>query len=165
MPDSRQFGIMFILLPIVLMAFFIITGKNVRKSREAMTSPAGTPYFWHYQPPSRNSPARCELSIALPLPIEFRLDREGRMQQLARTLGFASVFQTGDADFDARVYIDSDDEQFLNSLRDSASMRRAVLDLYDSGIASPPLRGFCVSSREWRCGRPTKARWTPCSRT
>jgi len=100
------------------------------------TSNGGMQYYWYYSPPGRNNPGACALSIDAGLPYEFRLDHEGKGHKLAEWLGFTGKFETGDEDFDAKVYIDCDDPAFCESLRNMAALRRVVLRLFEKGIKS-----------------------------
>jgi len=143
------------LIPLIVVFFIIFFTSKKSLTGDEKVSPGGVPYYWYYQSASRNSPARCEISIALSIPFEFRLDREGKIQRFAKAFGFASMFETGDPNFDTSIYIDSDDMQFCERLRGSSAMRSAVLRLYDKGITS-----FSASSGRLRI-RPKVATPVP----
>ncbi len=108
---------------------------------QSYTSDTGIAYYWHYTPGSKNTPPRAELSIDAPLPFEFRLDHESKPQKIAKWLGFATEFQTGDPAFDGKVYIDSDDPRFCENLSHIQGLRKAVLDLFGHNIKTLSLSG------------------------
>jgi len=104
------------------------------KKDKPLTSSNGTQYYWYYCPPGRNNPGSCSLSIDAGTPYEFRLEREGRGHRIAEWLGFTGKFETGDPVFDAKVYIDCDDQMLCESLRNVTALRRVIMRLFDNGI-------------------------------
>jgi Sel1 repeat len=104
--------------------------KSLRNhnTSEHVTS-AGHLYRWHYKP---RRPARSELSISANLPVDFCIAKENRFHRFAKRLGFASEFQTGDAEFDATYYIESDDPSLWHALG-SADVRRSVYRIFAIG--------------------------------
>ncbi|WP_156035571.1 hypothetical protein [Caulobacter sp. UNC358MFTsu5.1] len=69
------------------------------------------------------------------------LVREGGFDRLAKRIGYAVEPQTGDADFDRRVYLITDDDALARALGDSPEARRAVLDLLDLDISRIDVTG------------------------
>jgi len=69
------------------------------------------------------------------------LVREGAFDRLAKRIGYAVEPQTGDADFDRRVYLITDDDALARALGDSPEARRAVLDLLDLDISRIDVTG------------------------
>jgi hypothetical protein len=62
--------------------------------------------------------------------------REGGFDQFAKRVGYAVEPQTGDAAFDRRVYLATDDAEVVRALADHPEARRAVLDLFDLEVRS-----------------------------
>jgi hypothetical protein len=95
---------------------------------------SGLLYHWKYIPPSRNSPARGELSVAMDVPYVLSFERENWGRALAKALGFAKEFQTGDATFDKKIYILSDDPQVGDRLQTDGELRGAIDRLFTFGV-------------------------------
>src|SRR5690606_11864313 len=66
------------------------------------------------------------MHIDAALPIEFTLEKETFFHRMAKTLGFATEFQTHDLEFDAKCYILCDDVRLHHALRGNTSLRRAL---------------------------------------
>ncbi|HEX4996651.1 MAG TPA: hypothetical protein VFY29_00390 [Terriglobia bacterium] len=77
---------------------------------------------------------RYRVGIPFARDVAFTLRREGFLDRLAKAIGLSREFQTGDAGFDGRVYIESEDGAALAALRESAPLRRAILECFERGI-------------------------------
>jgi len=64
-----------------------------------------------------------------------RLTAESAYDRLAKDVGYAVEPQTGDAEFDGRIYLTTADQHLIAALRERPGLRRAVLDLFDAGAA------------------------------
>ncbi len=104
-----------------------------RENGERFTK-SGLQYRWHYTPPAKNSPARAQLSIPMEVDYSLSFEREHAGRWLAKTLGFAREFQTGDEAFDKKVYIASDDPQIGDRLHSDAELRQVIKGLFGFGI-------------------------------
>jgi hypothetical protein len=62
-----------------------------------------------------------------------RLFAETGYDRLAKRIGYAAEHQTGDPDFDARVYLGTDDPGLADILRAQPGLRAAVIALLDAG--------------------------------
>lgn len=72
------------------------------------------------------------LSVPLESGVVFVLTREGGFDRWSKALGLSVEFQTGDPDFDRRVYVACDHPFFCRSLKENCKTREAV-DLLLSG--------------------------------
>jgi hypothetical protein len=74
--------------------------------------------------------------IGVPLAgnICFAMTRESGADRLFKFLGFSRELQTGDADFDERIYIASDHLEFGDALRDDAGLRERVAGMLAGGF-------------------------------
>lgn len=71
------------------------------------------------------------VTVALPCDerFEFTLRREGSFDRMAKSLGIVREFQTGDASFDERVYIGSDETGFDAWLQSDRNAQNDFLEL------------------------------------
>ncbi|NJL27710.1 MAG: hypothetical protein HC897_07360 [Thermoanaerobaculia bacterium] len=95
---------------------------------------AGRPF---YKTIRRNKQKRItgfSIGIALSAPIVFRLQAEAASDRLFKKLGFAEEFQTGDSDFDQRVYIASDHPALHRLLIENERLRVLVRRALDMGF-------------------------------
>lgn len=109
----------------------IFSGR--REQGERFTK-SGLQYHWHYIPPAKNTPARAELSIPMEVDYTLSFEREHFGRWLAKALGFAREFQTGDESFDKKVYITSDDPQIGDKLQADIELRETMKSLFEFGI-------------------------------
>lgn len=76
---------------------------------------------------------------------DFQLTEEGAWDRWFKLLGLAVEFQSGDASFDARLYVACDHPALAGLLRRDASARRAALRLFDHGAR----RVFADGAHVW----------------
>jgi hypothetical protein len=69
------------------------------------------------------------IAVKVPAGIEFLLRPEGTFDGIAKTIGLASEWQTGDRDFDGRVFIVSEERALHEALSFDARLRKSVDDL------------------------------------
>ena len=77
-----------------------------------------------------------ELALARGGKAAAGLLREGAFDQFAKRVGYAVEHQTGDAAFDARIYLASDNRALAQTLADRPEIRQAVLELFDANVTS-----------------------------
>jgi len=93
-------------------------------------------YRWECLKGRAGDPVRSTLSIEAPSGVEFVLMRECALSRFAKWLGFTTKFQTGNAAFDDKIFIESDDDTIHNRLRDRPELRKLILELFASGVRS-----------------------------
>ncbi len=71
--------------------------------------------------------------ISKVLPLEFCIVPENVFTRVCKILGFATEFQTNDAEFDKKFYIYSDDSQLCNKLR-ASNVRQAVKQIFAGDV-------------------------------
>jgi hypothetical protein len=71
--------------------------------------------------------------LAFEHPVFFRLARESGWDRFFKRIGFAHELQTGDAAFDATVYVTCDHPALAPVLQADAGARAAILALFDAG--------------------------------
>ncbi len=130
-----------ILFTVALLLLMVTLNKNNGKNMMPLKTLNGLPYLWRYRPGGRGSPGFTWIGIELDAPFDFLLLPEGKGQKLAKWMGFATEFQTGDTVFDDQVYIDCDFLPFCEKLRDSSELRRAISGLLQTQVKSLTLSG------------------------
>lgn len=94
----------------------------------------------------RNSIERVSVGIDVPDRYRFVLRREKQIDGLAKWLRLAEEVQTGDAAFDAHVFVVSEDDRLRAALRADPSLRAAAVAL----LADPEVRAVrCNRGRLW----------------
>ena len=91
----------------------------------------GVPLAFRDTKNKRGEITRVWFGVAYPQPIAFRLSRESAIDRWFKFVGLASEQQSGEAEFDRRVYVACDHFAFGRLLRQSAPARAAVLALFD----------------------------------
>jgi hypothetical protein len=84
----------------------------------------------------RDAVYRYRLGIPSSKTAAFRLSPEQPLDSFFKSIGFRREFQTGDSAFDARIYIESEDEAVRAALKDNAELRQAILDVFANGARS-----------------------------
>ena len=74
--------------------------------------------------------------IVVPDKLCFLIREEKYFDRVAKALGIASEFQTGDRDFDRRAYILSDDQSLLTALAVDKSLRQGISQLMNMGTSN-----------------------------
>jgi hypothetical protein len=80
--------------------------------------------------------------------------REGGFDQFAKRIGYAIEPQTGDADFDRRVYLATDDADLGRTLADRPEARRAVLDLFELEVRGIDIKADELTARLGESAHP-----------
>jgi hypothetical protein len=99
----------------------------------------GIPYSTHLQRGRRGAILSYTVMIPASHPSFFSFHLEGWADQFFKNLGFANEVQTGDASFDAKVYVTCDHPGVRQVLTQNDSVRSRVLSLL-TRRASPRLR-------------------------
>jgi hypothetical protein len=95
------------------------------------------------------------VSVESPGALRFSFERENWVDRLAKVIGFAHEWQTGDHPFDGRVYLLCDDPQVLERLSSNGRLRDALLRLL--AVARRSLH--CKDGRLWiACGAEGEAK-------
>jgi hypothetical protein len=97
-----------------------------------MTNDAAGGPAWNveYRKPGKNSPPMAILRVELAFPAPLTLSREGSMDLVGKKIGLSSELQTGDAAFDAAVYVDSAYPEYASRLLAAAEDRDLVRALF-----------------------------------
>jgi hypothetical protein len=74
--------------------------------------------------------------IVVPNTLCFLIRKERYFDRVAKTLGIAAEFQTGDRDFDRRAYILSDDRTLLTALAVDKPLRQGISQLMNTGTSN-----------------------------
>ena len=130
----------------------------------------GQPFAVHFH---RDKFKITGLTLRIPIAdkLRFMLRREKAFDRIARALGIASEWQTGDAGFDDRVFILSEDVAFNQALTRDRELRDLSRTLLASGTKRPNIEcrggmlylGFATDEIDgdgthpaaWRRARPT----------
>lgn len=94
-----------------------------------------------------------ERVYTLPSPMRVTLVPEGLSQRVVKL--FKGELQTGDADFDAKVFIATDTPELVGPWLDIASLRSALLPLIESG-GRVEVNGDIVALAAWSADDPAK---------
>jgi hypothetical protein len=74
------------------------------------------------------------IGVELAMNVCFALTRESRWDRFFKLVGLSEEFQTGDRDFDQRIYIACDHLGFYYALRRNAELRKLVQDMIAGGF-------------------------------
>ena len=83
--------------------------------------------------------------LALETPLVFSLSRESGWDRVSKLLGLASELETGDADFDRKVYVTCDEPALHRLLAENARVRQIIVGL----LARGALRVFSDGHGLW----------------
>jgi len=82
-----------------------------------------------------------EFGVQLRSRASLLLTRENAFDHLTKRLGLTEEIQTGDSDFDSRVFVGTDQIPLRDLFTRSADARRLVLDLFAEGMISLECEG------------------------
>lgn len=95
------------------------------------------------------------VTVDVPWALQFSFERENLFDRVAKALGLAREWQTGDRPFDWRVYLLCDDPLVLETLSVNDRMRTTLLRL----LATPGRSLHCKDGRMWIvCGAEGEAK-------
>jgi hypothetical protein len=135
-------------LAVIALGFLFSRRYANRGKGVAFKTSSGKEFFWQYTPGSRSSAAKSVVSINARPATGFLLTEEGSLDRLAKWFGFAKEFQTDDAGFDHKFYIESDDPDFCNKLRADSSLRAQIKNLFKECIwLESSVKGQCLKVR------------------
>lgn len=89
----------------------------------------GTPYYVELFRSKEGDITGFELGIPLPTQCLFKFQMEGMFTGLCKSLGIITEYQTGDVNFDKKVYLACDHPVLLQQLADSSQSREIILEL------------------------------------
>ncbi|NDF16067.1 hypothetical protein EB061_12240, partial [bacterium] len=75
-----------------------------------------------------------EIWVPLEAGILFRVKREGAFIRFLKAIGLRAEIQVGIPEFDDMLYVASDHPAFQRSLREDASLRKTMLELFSKGF-------------------------------
>lgn len=114
---------------------FNIGFSRLSNENQDKRTKSGYLYHWKYTAPGKNSNvAKAEISIATNYRSELRFQHETWGTRLAKWLGFTRELQTGDAEFDKSIFVDSDEPAIGNALGMDSRLRSIILKLFSFGI-------------------------------
>lgn len=128
------FGVAVLVLAIGL-SWFALARERWSGTRD----PRG--YEWHAGRADKNGRVRLRVAVPAPPGLTLTLRPERLFDRIGKALGIAVEFEVGKAEFDRRVYIESDDPKFWILLKYHADLREHVLAALD-----------------WTCGMRTTVR-------
>ena len=117
---------------------FIVRFQGIRLGKPAGTI-EGSPYFFSSSRTRRGSPISYRLQIPMEQGLAFSFHYESAFDALFKKLGLANEVQTGDSQFDSKIYVTCDHTGVRELLRSHEGIRKAVLKILD-GKPRPQLR-------------------------
>lgn len=121
----------FLRLILAVIGFAIRTLARGRKPAESGRF-EGTPYTSRVTR-RRGRTTWFEIGMPRATPTWIRFHRESAADRAFKAMGIANEIQTGDRDFDERVYVTCDHPHVATVLSGSQELRAAILDLFDAG--------------------------------
>ncbi len=88
-----------------------------------------TPYYLELRRDKQGAISGFELGVPLPTQCLFKFQMEGVFDGFSKSLGLSTEFQTGDVNFDKKVYLACDHPVLLQQLAVSAESRELILEL------------------------------------
>jgi hypothetical protein len=79
---------------------------------------------------------------------------EGGFDQVAKRIGYAIELQTGDAAFDRRIYLATDNADLVRALAERPETRQAVLNLFDLEVARIDITAHGFTARLGEAAHP-----------
>jgi hypothetical protein len=137
-----RFGLVFWLL---VRMIFAIEKLRTRFTGDPVTI-GETPILYKMIRNKQKKVTSLAFGIVVPDTLCFTIRKEKYFDRVAKVLGIASEFQTGDRAFDQQAYILCEDQTLLRALAVNAPLRKAVAALLDTGDAKA-LR--CNAGRLW----------------
>lgn len=120
---------------------------EMKMGRSGQAEYAGQIYFYEHFTGSKNNPAYLSIKIPLNTSGRFQVVKERAADVLFKKLGINREVQTGDAEFDKKHYILSDQPEFAASSLSRAESRQAVETIFLAGFSSV------------ECGGGLEAKW------
>lgn len=116
-----------------LVALIVATGASWIALRSERWSGTRDPRGFEWKAGSADKSGRIRLRIAVPAPagLVITLRPERAFDRLGKALGIAVEFEVGQADFDRRVFIESDNPRFWMLLKYHAALRTQVMTALD----------------------------------
>lgn len=89
----------------------------------------GTPYYLELNHNKEGDITGFQLGMPLPTQSLFKFEMEGLFDGLCKSLGISTEYQTGDVDFDKKVYLACDHPVLLQQLAASFQSRELIIEL------------------------------------
>lgn len=106
----------------------------------------GKQCWYHYTPGSKNRPPKLTVSVPCLSHGEFTVEREGKLDQMAKKIGLSSELQTGDSDFDNNYYIFSDTVDFARVYFQSPKKREMIKNIFGTGFSQVKHNGKSIEA-------------------
>ena len=142
---------------IVLRLVLAVIGFGIRQlRRRSPPKPdgehAGAPYYLELHKDKQQKTTGFSIGMPLRAPTWIRMHVESGFDRFFKRLGLANESETGDAGFDARIYVTCDHGFVATLLRDSPALRAAILRGFELGFRRIRYDGVAI----WldRCSRP-----------
>ena len=94
---------------------------------------------------SPDQPSCLRIRVRAGVPVSLLLNSENWYDRLSKRMGIARELRTGDAEFDARVYVRTSATHYAASFFETARRREAVLSLLGMGFQSVAFEGGLVT--------------------
>ncbi len=126
--------------PLLLLAIAALCLRYIRNPKPApwlgspRTAPSDRPFLWEYAITRKNRPVASRLGISAKPAFECFIEKETAAHRLTKALGFCKEFQSGNAEFDGRAFILSDDPQVLERLKKSPDVQAAITAAFARGM-------------------------------
>jgi hypothetical protein len=131
---------------LILVRFVIVVGAFLARLIAASRKPRGDGMYEGVKVVSRihkgkHGQTGLTIGLALKSPVWLRLTEETTWDRLWKRLGLVNERQSGDAEFDDRVFVACDHPAFGDLLRRDAALRRLVLEALRDGFHRITLDG------------------------
>ena len=124
---------MWILIRLVLAAIGFAIRQFARNRQPSDSGMLGdTPYFFRLNK-HKGKIKGFSMGMERSTPTWIRLHAESRADRLFKSMGIANEVQTGDPEFDRRVYVTCDHPHVATVLTETAGLRAAILAMFDDG--------------------------------
>ena len=124
---------MWIVIRLVLAAIGFAIRQFARNRQPSASGTLGdTPYFVNLNK-HKGTIRGFSIGMDRPTPTWIRFHAESRADRLFKAIGIANETQTGDPEFDRRVYVTCDHPHVATVLTETAALRHAILAMFDDG--------------------------------
>jgi len=93
-----------------------------------------TAFEYTYHPNKKNSPAFLSLETACRTTGAFRIKKETKVEKFFKWMDVNKEIQTGDFQFDEKLYIITEEPEFTKSVLFNSKIRQTINTLFDLGI-------------------------------
>src|SRR5262245_21571144 len=138
---------MWIVIRLVLAATGFVIRQFARGRHPAATSTfSGAPYFVNVHRSKRRITG-FTIGMDRKTPTWIRMHAESAADRAFKAIGIANEIQTGDPEFDRKVYVTCDHPHVATVLTETAALREAVVKMLDDGYRKISFDGKVVTAR------------------